>query len=203
MSAMSTNTALKRKYDIRRLELIDAAAAVFAELGYHGASTRLIAERVGIRQGSLYYYFDSKEQALEEVCLEGVAEQIESFEEIVYSGAPADERLRALVHDSLATVIRRQNYVLTFAHQRQFLPDKSRRALGKLVRRYEAVIAELFRSGMEEGRFRSDLDCDLATLGLIGECNAVHVWYGKRAKGRTIEEIGDDIASRILNGVRK
>ncbi|HZD25745.1 MAG TPA: helix-turn-helix domain-containing protein, partial [Alphaproteobacteria bacterium] len=49
----------------RHREIMDAAAAVFSEKGFHGASTRDIAERVGLRQGSLYYHFPSKEAALE------------------------------------------------------------------------------------------------------------------------------------------
>ena len=41
-------------------------AAVFAEKGFHGASTQDIANRLGINQAALYYYFPSKEAALEE-----------------------------------------------------------------------------------------------------------------------------------------
>ena len=38
-------------------EIIDAAARVFAERGFHGATTQDIADVLGIRQASLYYYF--------------------------------------------------------------------------------------------------------------------------------------------------
>ena len=55
-----------------RAEIIEAAARVFAERGFHGATTQDIADVLGIRQASLYYYFSSKEVALELVCLKGV-----------------------------------------------------------------------------------------------------------------------------------
>ena len=45
----------------RTAEIIAAAAKVFARRGYHGASTQDIADVLGIRQASLYYYFESKE----------------------------------------------------------------------------------------------------------------------------------------------
>ena len=52
------------KYQQQWLEAVRAAASVFSEKGFHGASTGDIAERLGIKQGSLYYYFESKEEAL-------------------------------------------------------------------------------------------------------------------------------------------
>ncbi|WP_161787372.1 helix-turn-helix domain-containing protein [Endozoicomonas numazuensis] len=60
------------KYDQRDLAAVDAAAAVFAEKGYHASGTIDTAQRLNIKQGSLYYYFRSKEAALEAVCLEGI-----------------------------------------------------------------------------------------------------------------------------------
>ena len=56
----------------RAPQIIEAAARVFAERGFHGATTQDIADVLGIRQASLYYYFSSKEAALELVCLKGV-----------------------------------------------------------------------------------------------------------------------------------
>src|SRR5690606_21138500 len=64
--ASSAQTSIKR--DRRRAEVIDAAAAVFAEKGYHEATTKDIADRIGLLPGSLYYYLESKEAALVEVC---------------------------------------------------------------------------------------------------------------------------------------
>src|SRR3954464_10631962 len=74
-AAVSTSSAPGRpRSGARRLpaatareEILDAAAELFAQRGYAATSTRLIAERVGIRQASLYYHFDTKEQILAEL----------------------------------------------------------------------------------------------------------------------------------------
>jgi AcrR family transcriptional regulator len=65
-----------QRYQQQRLQAIKSAAAVFAEKGFHGSSTRDIAEHMGIKQGSLYYYFKSKEEALGEVCLFGIEDYV-------------------------------------------------------------------------------------------------------------------------------
>ena len=44
----------KEKYLRRQIEVLDSAAAVFADKGYHGASTGEIASKLDIAQNSLY-----------------------------------------------------------------------------------------------------------------------------------------------------
>src|SRR5215211_7351046 len=70
---LSIPGSTKRSTHRRTSEILEAAAKVFAERGYHGATTQDIADVLGIRQASLYYYFPSKEGALELTCLQGVA----------------------------------------------------------------------------------------------------------------------------------
>ena len=47
-----------------RDQILDAAAEMFVTQGYHAASTRRIAEVVGVKQASLYYHFSSKQDIL-------------------------------------------------------------------------------------------------------------------------------------------
>jgi AcrR family transcriptional regulator len=44
----------------RKNQILDAAAAVFAEKGFHPSTTKDIARRAGISEGTIYNYFDSK-----------------------------------------------------------------------------------------------------------------------------------------------
>ncbi|MGI5441071.1 TetR/AcrR family transcriptional regulator [Streptomyces shenzhenensis] len=48
----------------RREEIVTAAASVYADAGYHGASLREIAKRVGISHATLIYYFPDREALL-------------------------------------------------------------------------------------------------------------------------------------------
>lgn len=48
----------------RREEILDAASALFAERGYHGASLRDISRRVGISHPGMLHHFPSKEALL-------------------------------------------------------------------------------------------------------------------------------------------
>ncbi|MFE9452002.1 TetR/AcrR family transcriptional regulator [Streptomyces sp. NPDC006739] len=65
-----------------REEILDAAGALFAERGIAGTSTRMIAERVGIRQASLYYHFATKEDILAELLDTSVRPSLQMVERI-------------------------------------------------------------------------------------------------------------------------
>src|SRR5215469_1102595 len=102
---MPSVRAARRERPRRRAEeVIDAAAAVFAERGYHGASTQDVADRLGMRQASLYYYFPSKEAALEQVCLRSVGDFVDRAQAIARAPGRAADKLTTLIHSHLAPV---------------------------------------------------------------------------------------------------
>ena len=73
MTAAATMTATKSPpRDNKRQQLLDAAARHFADAGYDAASMRDIAAAAGMKAGSMYYYFPSKEDLLMAVHEEGI-----------------------------------------------------------------------------------------------------------------------------------
>ena len=197
--ALPNTTAKVEKYRRRYDEIIDAAAAVFAEKGYHGASTKDIADRLGIRQGSLYYYFASKESALEEVCQKGVEGFVQGIENVLADGGGGETQLRAAVLNHLEPLNTRPTYVRVFLRDRHDLPQSSRRKIGKASRQYESLLEGLFKAGVERGDFRAGLDCRLATLAMLGMCNAAANWYAE-GDGISLEALAENFATLILSG---
>src|SRR5262245_10903240 len=52
----------RRRAEARPQEILEAALAVFAERGFAAARMETIAARAGVSKGTLYLYFDSKEE---------------------------------------------------------------------------------------------------------------------------------------------
>lgn len=65
-----------------REQILDAAGALFVERGIAATSTRMIAERVGIRQASLYYHFATKDEILAELLATSVRPSLAMVERI-------------------------------------------------------------------------------------------------------------------------
>ncbi len=186
----------------RHVEMIAAAARVFARRGYHGASTQDIADVLGIRQASLYYYFQSKEAALEAVCIVGVEDYAKHAQAIAIQRASAADKVAQLVFRHLAPLADRQDYTIVFLRERRFLPRSARERIRSIERRYERLIERIIRQGIDAGEFRADLDARMATLALLGLGNSATAWYG-REPGVTLERITRDYVDLLVRAFRK
>ena len=164
--------ASAEKYTRQRQAAIRAAAAVFAEKGFHGACTRDIAERMGIKQGSLYYYFKSKEEALGEVCLFGIRDYVDHMHDIAGSDQGFEAKLTATVTSHLSSYRERNEALKVYNDERLYLPEARRRRLKKLGSRYRQQLEDIFADGKKSGAVRESIDCHFAAQAVIGMCNA-------------------------------
>ncbi len=161
----------------RDAQALDAAARVLARKGYARASTGDIAEAMGIRQASLYYYFASKEDALLKVCEAGAQGHLERLREIAGSGLPPTEQIRRTIDSLLVPMRDRHDYVKVFLTERHLLPEASRNRLKPLTGEYGRVLRGMLEAGVAAGVLRADLDCDLAMRAILGLSNSAIFWF--------------------------
>jgi AcrR family transcriptional regulator len=160
------------KYSEKRQVAIRAAATVFAEKGFHGSCTKDIAERMGIKQGSLYYYFKSKEEALGEVCLYGIQDYVLHMESIAGSDQPFEAKLIATVTSHLSSYRERNEALKVYNDERLYLPKARRRKLKELGSDYRQRLEGIFDDGKKSGAVRQSVDSHFAAQAVIGMCNA-------------------------------
>ena len=190
------NSRVLRRSD----EIIDAAARVFAERGYHGTSTQAIADVLGMRQASLYYYFPSKEAALELVCARGTDGFVEGAEAVMESPGTPLEKLARLIAAHLAPIDTMSDYVRVFINERRYLPTASRRRIGRKSRRIERFFEHVILAGIADGSIRPSADARLAMLAVLGMCNAVINWR-EADRARDMQRVAAEFASLIANGL--
>jgi AcrR family transcriptional regulator len=160
------------RYQQQKLSAIRAAAAVFARKGFHGASTTDIAAEMGIKQGSLYYYFKSKEEALAEVCLYGISDYVHRMEEIAVSEQPFAARLLATITSHLSSYREKNEALKVHNDERLYLSEIRRIKLKKMGSHYRELLEGIFEEAVASGELREGLDCHFAAQTLIGMCNA-------------------------------
>jgi AcrR family transcriptional regulator len=160
------------KYQQQRHAAIRSAAAVFAEKGFHGSSTRDIAEHLGIKQGSLYYYFKSKEEALGEVCLFGIQDYVQHMTSIAAGEQSFEAKLVATVTSHLTSYREKNEALKVYNDERLYLPEEKRSKLKELGSGYRQQLEHIFEEGIRSGAVRASVDCHFAAQAVIGMCNA-------------------------------
>lgn len=85
----------RKSKEVRREEILDAALGVFAERGYHGASTDEIARRAGISQPYVFRLFGTKKDLFVAVVTRCFRQTLEKFQRAA-EGLRGDEALQAI-----------------------------------------------------------------------------------------------------------
>ena len=103
MNAPEFLPRLRLNANDRRSQILAAALDVFAELGFHGARTRDVAERAGVSEALLFRHFPTKEDLIRAI-LESVGfeERIELLEERFAQLPPRDALCRLAEHSLTA-----------------------------------------------------------------------------------------------------
>ena len=143
--------------------MLDAAAALFAERGYHGTSIRDIASAAGMAPAAIYSHFASKAGLLTAVYEEGVG-RIAAALDAALRAAPPESRLQAACAAHLETLLEGGDYAqVVLRVWPKDVPEASSR-LRRLRDDYEA-------------RFRRLMPDKHLRLLLLGAMNAAPGWY--------------------------
>ena len=80
----------------KRQDILDAAAALLIDSGYHNFSMRKVADAAGIRVGNLQYYFPSKEKLVKAMLDHALSSYLDAFVEIRRHGTPEQQFLAVI-----------------------------------------------------------------------------------------------------------
>ena len=136
------------KSDRTRARILDAAATVFSEQGY-GARLSDIAERAGMKTGSLYYHFASREDLVAAVLHGGIETSFEHVRRAVDAlgaGALPIERLAAAIRAHTLSILEISSYASARARIVGQVPPSVATAHQRDQRAYGAYWNGLFES---------------------------------------------------------
>ena len=177
-------------------------ARLFGEQGYGSVSLRKIAEAAGIKAGSIYYHFGSKDETVAGVLDAGIQVVHESMRQAVSAlpeGTDAEAILRAAIGAHLRALLDVSDY--SSANVRIFgqVPQSVRDANLPMRRAYEAEWDRLLSRLQADGALKSDVDIRRLRLMLIGALNATLEWFDPH-RG-SAEALSRTYADVFLNGI--
>ena len=150
-----------------RTRILAAAEARFADFGYRRTGIAEIARDAGVAPGTLYRYFENKEEIFRAVMREGLASWLETARRVLAQPGTAVERLGRLAQasiefnreNSLVNSVYRRDGEIIFAPLLEELHEH-------LITQNVAMIADVIRDGIREGALR-DVDPECAAFILF------------------------------------
>lgn len=188
----------------RRDQILNAAAKVFAEKGFHPATIRDVAKEAGIADGTIYNYFQNKSALLLGI-LDRMRESV--LQNADFSAAiDMDIRsfMRVYLHHPLMA-LKEDNFELFRAIVSEITVNTELREFYRqqILEPRLADAAPQFQRWVEQGILRPiDIDLTVRTLsGLVMGLMLQHIMGDKTLEARW-DELPDFLADLILDGLR-
>ncbi len=185
-------------FDQQRASILQAAASLFAQRGFEGASMAELARACGVSKGLLYHYYRDKQHILFDIADSYMDRLLASAAQVRSRKLPAEENLRALIARFMREYQHSQPQHMVLVQDVKFLADLQRaQVLGKereVVDAFAQAIAAL------KPRLRKKaLRVPLAMI-LFGMINWTFTWL--RPEGPlSYEDMAQVVAEIFLRGV--
>jgi AcrR family transcriptional regulator len=189
----------RREFLTRRADILSAAEKVFAAKGFYGSTMDEIAKRAEFGTGSLYKYFQGKENLYFSLIEEKVEEIIQLVRVELGTDLPSIDKIESILHLQLSFIQRNRDFFKIYISERNRFEWTIKDDLGKGVHEkfvaYIDSLEEVMREAIEVGQLKEMDPRDMAH-GFVGIVNSfVFEWimnprpYSLVSKGRTIMNI--------------
>lgn len=168
----------ERERKQRRNDILDAAEKVFFKKGFNQATMDELAEEAELSKGTLYLYFENKEDVYFGICHRALILLMEMFKGAVNNQTRGIEKVRAIGQAYYRYAQTYEKYFNTIAHYEmtQLSSEKESplaRECNELGRQMMQVVAGAIQAGMDDGSLRNDLVPVRAAYLLRGQSTGV------------------------------
>lgn len=180
----------------RKIQIIAAAQRVFSKLGFHNARMSDIADETGLSKGTLYLYFDSKDQIIITLLEQLFEPELQRLRQLIdQEDVPARDRILRYTERVIKDMQRSIKWMpvayefLSLAFRR----DTVQKVLQKYYREHMKIMVPIIEQGIARGEFKAHDPQEAAiALGAIYEGTALLWVYDQETV---------DISDHIQSGV--
>lgn len=186
---------------MNREDILDAAAQVFRQKGFHGASMSDIAGVVNLQKASLYHHVSSKQEILLALLDRALGMLTDHIADVASQSIPIDQKLRQMIHAYLSALADNSDLSAVLLFEHRSLDKKTHARHVPQRDKFEALWRDVINEGVRSKIFEC-ADVDMAVRALMGVMNWTLTWY--RPEGsKSIEQIADGYADLLFHGLLK
>jgi TetR/AcrR family fatty acid metabolism transcriptional regulator len=185
----------------KRERILRAAIDVFAESGYFNAKVTDIAKAAGVADGTIYLYFDGKEELLTTIFREHTRNYLQSLERDLAPVRQPEERIRIAIRHHLETLGRDRALAVVaqveLRHSLKYMSLLSHQEVGD----YLGILRKIVEQGQAAGVFRRNLHPQLVAKALFGVLDEMVTSWVLSDKDYALADQADSVADLVLNGL--
>ncbi|BAC14630.1 transcriptional regulator (TetR/AcrR family) [Oceanobacillus iheyensis HTE831] len=191
----------EEKTEKKKKEIIHSAMQIIAEKGYYRTTIDDIASKLLITKGTVYYYFQDKQDLLFQSHQLLLQNSIENLKHIHTQPLHPREKLKNAMIAHMDHLLDDQ-YGFELMHKpEQFFSHQQLEIILQLHRDYTELLDQLIVIGIEDGVFQA-LDSKVTRNIYLGAMNWLTQWYDNKGK-KEKQEILDQMAEYLLNILAK
>ncbi|CAI08130.1 TetR/AcrR family transcriptional regulator [Aromatoleum aromaticum] len=186
-------------FELQRAAILDAAAALFAQKGFHNASMSALAEACGVSKPLLYHYYRDKEHILFDIADSYIDRLLAIIDGVVARGLDDDAHLSELVTRFMEEYEHAHDQHIVIVQDVKFLQQEQAAKIAAKQRRVVSAFADAIVR-IEPGLKGRKLERPVAMI-LFGMINWTFTWM--RTDGRlTFRDMAPVVTGIFLNGVK-
>jgi AcrR family transcriptional regulator len=186
---------------MQRSDIIQAAAQIIREKGYHGTSMQDIADAVQLQKASIYYHVESKQDILFTILEQTLDMLIADMRAVVDSDLSPEEKLRLAMQVYIGRLTEDSDLSTVLLLEHRSLEDELRVKHIKRRDRYEALWRQIVEEGVDAGVFRP-VQVPIVTFALLGVQNWLITWFKTGGRYSSLE-LADHFSELFLRGLLK
>jgi AcrR family transcriptional regulator len=184
-----------------RHRILNVAARLFLNQGYHETSMRQVAEATGMGKSTLYDYFRSKEEILLYLVEQEMDTSHQDAFQIASMNIPVEEKLRRILRSLWAYLEENKEMSMLIARESSGLGEKATQKINSRRENYRKILEGVIRQGIQKGIFRP-ADPTLAASALHSMMTMpFYDWLRMRGDAGVVE-ITDELLDLFLGGIK-
>ena len=185
----------------KRERILRAAIDVFAQSGYFNAKVSEIAHAAGVADGTIYLYFEGKEDLLISIFREHTRNYLQSLERALAHVDRPKGRMRTAIRHHLATLGRDRALAIVaqveLRHSLKFMALLSHQEVAD----YLNMLRKIVEDGQAEGSFRRNLNPQLVAMAVFGVLDEMVTSWMLSEKEYDPADQADEVADLLLTGL--
>jgi len=199
MQALHT-TEQKRSpgFDDKRLHLLKAAAKVFAEVGYDGASMRRIAAESELSLSGIYHYVTGKDELLYLIQYHTFDSLVTGLERNLEGVSAPRERLATAVRNHIRHFGENMHELKVCARDLETLDGEAYEAVRERRHAYFEAVHQIVKELAPQGEAANH--SWIATANLFGMLNWFYQWYDAGRSKVSLDDLAAEQTALFLDG---